>query len=360
MSPEAVYENRLESLSLLSGVMCRQKYTANTYSGDVCATDRTRSSELYMFGQVSGNLRKLSCVAGAGVSNAYFSQGSVTHRFWLFRPKLTLLYPLTARLRLSYGFEVSQHISGIARTSTVAVRINSMEVSAGNPELRPNSRTEHTLRLAYDAPRLAAALRVFYRQNDNCNMAKYVRRTDSGGNTTFVYTQTNQDGCDMLAVAGNLRCDLVPGKLTLGCAGGVYRFFNIGDDYRHFYTAFSGSVSLTAHLGWLSLSAYADNGWHWMEGETRGHNGSSVYLSATCRAGRLALSLYWRQPLQGNAMTHKAETMSRYVGKTQEMRSRDFSNMVSLSVSWTLQKGRKYRNGERKISHSDTDSGIVR
>lgn len=53
-----------------------------------------RSSMLYFFGQLKGRLGKLGYMGGLGVSSRYYRQGEWNDRFLLFRPKMTLAYPL--------------------------------------------------------------------------------------------------------------------------------------------------------------------------------------------------------------------------------------------------------------------------
>ena len=219
---EAIYENRLKPFTLSLGTQYGQKYYNNVYSGDANADNSMRSSMLYFFGQLKGHLGKLGYMGGLGVSTRYYRQGEWNDRFLLFRPKLTVSYPLARNLKAKYDFEVSQHVSQIALVSDVSVKQNAMETLVGNPEITPNRVTSHDLRLTYSTPRIMSELQGYWRLNANCNMEKYTHKDGH-----FYKTQTNADNeCNFFFIQSYNRWEAIPEHLSVTFYGGVYRFFN--------------------------------------------------------------------------------------------------------------------------------------
>ncbi|WP_288275659.1 hypothetical protein [uncultured Prevotella sp.] len=352
---EAVYENRLKPFTLSLGTQYGQKYINNAYSGDADASNAMRSSMLYFFGQLKGRLGKLAYMGGLGVSSRYYRQGQWNDRFLLFRPKMTLAYPLARSLKIKYDFEVSQHVSQIALVSDVSIKQNAMETLVGNPEITPNRVTSHDLRLTYSTSRIMSELQGYWRLNANCNMEKYYR-TDGH----FYQTQTNADNeCSFFYIQSYNRWEAIPEHLSLTLYGGIYRFFNFTDTYRHTYTAFNGGASAEAYLGKWTLTAYADNGWNFMEGEHRGHQAAAWYLTASYQLKNITLSLYAQHPLCSNPLSHQTEVLSRYIHKEVSQHSRDLGNMLTFNLTWHLSSGRKYRDIQRTMNHRDTETGIL-
>lgn len=339
---EAVLESNFRPFTASLGLLCSQRYDAEDYGGDVAASDCSRTSDVYAFAQLKGRLWRIDYVAGLGVSTYYFRRNALSHRFTLLRPKLTVQYPLARRLKLRYDIELSEYMSRMAATGSAAIMVNSMEVDEGNPGLRPYRRVEQSLRLSYDAARLSASLQATYRVNRDCNMERYSRRTDAAGNTVFVRTQANGGDCSMFYATGYCRADIVARRLSLTAGGGLYRFINIGADYRHFYTAFNGSMSVAAYFGKLTLTAAADNGWRFMEGESRGRQGGAVYMTVAYRLGRFSLAAYWQHPLRSTVTSESTELMNRFVSKSIANRNGNLGNLLGISISWTMEKGRKY------------------
>lgn len=352
---EAVYENRLKPFTLSLGTQYGQKYIHNVYSGDANATNSLRSSVLYFFGQLKGHLGKLAYMGGLGMSTRYYRQAEWNHRFLLFRPKMTVSYPLTRNLKMKYDFEVSQHVSQIALVSNVSIKENAMETLVGNPEFMPNRVTSHDFRLTYSTPRLTTELQGYWRLNANCNMEKYTRK-----NSHFYQTQTNADNeCSFFFIQSYNRWEVLPEHLSATIYGGIYRFFNYTDDYRHTYTAFNGGASIEAYLGRWTLTAFADNGWNFMEGEHRGHQAAAWYLTASYKIKNVTLSLYAQHPFCARPLTNQTEVLNRYIHKEVSQNSRDFGNMLTLNLTWHLSSGRKYRDIQRTMNHRDTETGIL-
>ena len=352
---EAVYENRLKPFTLSLGAQYGQKYINNVYSGDANADNAMRSSTLYFFGQLKGRLGKLGYMGGLGVSTRYYRQAEWNDRFLLFRPKLTVAYPLARNLRAKYDFEVSQHVSQIALVSDVSIKQNAMETLVGNPEITPNRVTSHDLRLTYSTPRIMSELQGYWRLNADCNMEKYTRKDGH-----FFQTQTNAGNeCSFFFIQSYNRWEAIPEHLSITLYGGIYRFYNFTDNYRHTYTAFNGGASVEAYLGRWTLTAYADNGWNFMEGEHRGHQAPAWYLTASYQLKNITLSLYAQHPFCARPLTNKTEVLSRYIHKDITQHSRDLGNMLTLNITWHLSSGRKYRDIQRTMNHRDTETGIL-
>ena len=316
LNGEAVMETRFRPFTASLGMLLSQRYGADDYGGDIVACDRSRTSDIYAFAQLKGKLWRIYYVAGLGVSTYYFRRNASSHRFNLLRPKLTVQYPLARRLKLRYDIELSEYMSRMAATGSAAIMVNSMEVEVGNPDLRPYRRVEQSLRLSYDAARLSASLQGVYRMNRDCNMERYSRRTDAAGSTVFVRTQANDGDCSMFYVTGYCRADIVRQRLQLTAGGGLYRFINIGADYRHFYTAFNGSLNATAYFGKLSITAGADNGWRFMEGERRGRQGGAVFLTAAYKLGHFSVAAFLQHPFRNAVTSESNELMNAFVSKS--------------------------------------------
>ena len=353
---EAIYENRLKPFTFSAGAQYGQRYSHNIYQGDVNTTNGMHTSSLYFFSQLKGHLGKLSYMGGLGASRRYYRQGDATQDLWFFRPKFTVGYPLTNRLKVKYDFEISQHTSQIALVSNVSIKQNAMEIILGNPDIHPNRVVSHRLKLSYSTPRFTSELQGYYRLNPHCNMEKYIRQDGH-----FYQTQTNSNNkCNFFYVESYNQWDIIPEKLTATVYGGIYRFFNYGEDYTHTYTSFNGGCSLQAYLGRWTLGAYADNGWNFMEGEHRGHQAPAWYFTCNYQMNdAFSISLYAQHLFSQHPLTNKTEVVSRYVQKEISQHYRDYGNMLTLKLSYRLDHGRKYRDIQRFMNHSDKETGIL-
>jgi len=352
---ELVYENRLRPFTLSAGLRHQLKYVHNTYTGSTEATTPMHDGKFYTFVEVKGRRSTIAYMAGIGLTNERYRQASHRYDHWMWRPKATLSWTIVPALTLRYGIELYQRVSQIAMVSDATLRQNSMEWTVGNPDLRPTSVTKHTLNLSYTRPRLSAQIDMEYRLNRHTNLAHYTRTADN----RFLYTQTNQPGCNLLYLWPSLRYELVPGRLSVSANGGVNRFFNYGDDYKHHYTSGTVGGSIAAYLGHWTLTAYADNGWHFLEGEMRGHQRGANYLSCSYRWKDCTVALYWQHPFEHNPRMDFSELLNANLRKQMTIRGTDYGNMLTLNFSWKIGRGSRRHDVEQKLKNEDTQTGIL-
>ena len=356
LTSEAIYENRLKPVSLSAGLQHRLKYTSNKYMGDVNSVNNMHNQSLYLFGEVKGKLQKLNYSAGLGVSNEQYQQSTNKFSYWLFRPKATLAYSLFDAWNLRYTFELSQHISQIAMISDTRIRVNSLEWTVGNPNIKPNGCIEHSIAISFSKPRFSNQLNTAYRNIRNCNMESYSRSDDN----QFYYTQKNQKGIKMFYVMNYTNWSIIPDKLDLNIGTNLFRIINKGDNYIHTITSYQLNANLQAYLGKWTLMAYFDSGYKFMEGERWNHESATTYFSCSYQLGNCNISIYAQHPFQKNPRTDKGGVDNALIHRLAIDHCKDYGNRISLNISWKINKGKQFRNINRKLNNKDTQTGILK
>ncbi len=352
---EIIYENRMKPFTLSTGLNNSYKHINNDYSGDASSLTKTSNNRLYAFAEIKGTMRKLRYTLGAGASYIHYTQNGHRYNFWTFHPKASLTYDINNSMQLGYTCQMQDKVSRIAMTSDVMVRTNSMEWTAGNPDLKPSHDMDHRLQFSYNTNRLQTFVEGYYKQCLKPNMAHYERTADN----QFIYTQKNQKKIDVLNVMAYAGYWILPEKLQVAANGGVYRCFNFGNDYTHCYTSWFYACSITAYLGNFTLQGYADNGNRFLEGESKGYNAAYSVLKASYTWRNWQFSLSWANPLNNNYKAYENELLNRNLYKHTVGYSKGSGNQVSLNVSWRLSRGSKHNSAEKRISLSDADNGIL-
>lgn len=354
---EAIYENRLKPFTFTAGANYMQKYTKNKYTGDVNSVNPMHNRSVYAFAEINGTLGPVRYVAGVGGSYLDYRQQAHDYQYWLFRPKASVAYNPVQAVQLKYDFQISEYVSRVAMISNTSIRNNSMEWTLGNPDIRPNREQAHTFQVSYTHPRFQSFVQAYGKRCHQPNMATYIRTEDN----RFVYTQLNQKEIDVLNLMLYANGWIVPDKLSIALSGTLFRCFNFGEDYTHCKTFYSGTANVQAYLGKLTLSAFMDSGFRFLEGETEGFNGSFVSLNASYRYKNLNLSLAWQQPFRNRYKQFQSDVYNRYVRKTTALHCRDLGNFVSLNIAWKFSQGRAYKDVRRNIEQkADKDTGILR
>ena len=352
---EIVYENQLKPFTISAGVNYRYKYTKNDYTGDAFALTELNQNSVYAFSEIKGSLKDLRYSFGLGASYIHYNQNEHHYDFWTFRPKATLAYNIMNGMQLSYTFEMKDRASRIAMISDATIQTNSIEYTVGNPDLKPARDTEHTLRLSYNDDRWSTFAEGFYRHCDKPNMALYERTADD----KFIYTQINQKAINVLNAMAYASYWINPNKLQINANGGMMRCFNYGFDYTHCYTSWFYSAGVTAYLGKFTLLAYANNGFRFLEGETKGYSGAYTTLQCSYSYKDWQFSLTWSNPFINNYKSAESEILNRNLYKHLVLNDRDSGNSLSLNISWRLSRGRKHQSADKTINLRDTDNGII-
>ena len=352
---EIIYENRLKPFTLSAGVNYRYKYTKNDYTGDAFALTELNQNSVYAFSEIKGSLKNLRYSLGLGASYIHYNQNEHNYDFWTFRPKATLAYNIMNGMQLSYTFEMKERASRIAMISDATIQTNSIEYTVGNPNLKPARDTEHTLRLSYNDDRWSTFAEGFYRHCDKPNMALYERTADD----KFIYTQINQKAINVLNAMAYASYWISPNKLQINANGGMMRCFNYGFEYTHCYTSWFYSAGVTAYLGKFTLLAYANNGFRFLEGETKGYSGAYTTLQCSYSYKDWQFSLTWSNPFINNYKVSESEILNRNLYKHLVLNDRDSGNSLSLNISWRLSRGRKHQSADKTINLRDTDNGII-
>ena len=353
---EVVYENRLKPFTLSAGLNHRYKYTKNDYIGDASALAEMNQHNLYIFSEIKGSLKDFRYVLGLGSSYIHYFQNKHNYDFWTFRPIALLSYNFPHMMKLRYSFEIEDRASRIAMINDATIQTNSLEMTVGNPSLRPGRDIDQSLRLSYNNLRWNTYVEGFYRHCIKPNMAHYERTSDG----KFIYTQINQKEMDLLRLAGYVSYWILPEKLQASVYGGMQRCFNYGNDYSHFYTSWFYVGSVTAYLGNFTLHGYIDNGNRFLEGEKRGYNGAYSTIQASYQYKDWQFSLLWTNPFIKNYKSIEDEILNRNLHKLTTVYDRASGNQVSISVSWRMSQGKKYVSVDKTINLKDTDDGIMK
>ena len=353
---EVVYENRLKPFTLSAGLSHRYKYTQNKYTDDAYALTNMNQHNLYGFGEIKGRIKNIRYSLGLGTSYIHYNQNDHSYDFWTFRPKATLSYDFLHGMNIRYTFEMKERASRIAMVNDATIQTNSMEMTVGNPGLKPTRDMDQSMQLSYNNNRWSTFLNGFYRHCNKPNMELYERTVDD----KFIYTQINQKEIDLLRLSAYASYWILPEKLRASVYGGMQRCFNFGNEYSHFYTSWFYVRSVTAHLGNFTIQGYIDNGDRVLEGETKIYSGAYAALQTSYQYKDWQFSLTWANPLRNNYKSSECEILNNNLHKLTTIYDRDSGNSLILNVSWRMSRGKRHQSVDKTINLRDTDNGILK
>lgn len=121
------------------------------------------------------------------------------------------------------------------------------------------------------------------------------------------------------------------------------------------------SAQVNAYLGRLTLSAFAGNGWSFLEGETKSKGCTTTSLSASYRFNRIFnLALHWQNPFRKDVVVNDIELLNRNLHRNLRVFSGDMGNKLTLQLNVSLSRGRKFAEAERILRPRKTDAGVMK
>ena len=360
---ELIYEKIVnENLQWSSGVNYKQSYTENTYKGSTGdVTTSMDNSDLYVYTELDGSIKKLGYNVGIGFSRQSFNETSHKYNYYSVRPTLSLSYPLLDKLFLRYSFRINPLLPPLTRLSDVDQWQNEYEVIVGNPALKPYRAYINSLTLRYSTDRFLIQAMGYYQYNRKPILSTNVVRVDEGDDYYFQYGYANQKSFTHLQGQLYLQVDLIKDVLNLSLYGGINRYINRGNEYVHTYTAPFGGAELEAMYKNWTLSASVDSELRSEFAETirRSPAGADVTLSYRPKKN-LKFGIGVMNPFFKNGEKGGEELLSSLAPKETWNYTKDLGNMVYLSCSWSFSIGRKHQAKGSELYNSDTESGVVK
>lgn len=355
---EARYSKKFEKLSLLIGIKHSQAHTRNEYTGTSDAVNQMTTADSYFYSQLSCTNQKFNYVLGLGGNRQYYRQDSEKYNYWLLRPYLSLSYTISNNISLKYGFYITPEIPSLGSLSNVSQQANDWDIRTGNPQLKPYSTMTNYIKFVYKPNRIDIENTIRYSYSHKPIMESISRIVDDSGHSLFEFGYDNQKRLDVLSNYTSLKYSLIPDKLILQGDLTLSRIISKGNDYCHLLNYAQGGIMADLYLGHLSIGGGYKSRDKRLSGETayRGMDYSIMY--AYYHLKNITVGLNWSY-LFLSSKDHET-TMNKFVTKQTWVNVPDYKNMLSISLSINLNRGRVYESKGNVLQNSDTDSGVFK
>lgn len=355
------YSQPLGNANWTTGINYLQGYTRNKYTGTSDIVNDMRNSSAYLYTQVSGRLKKLRYMVGIGGSYRYYTQGSESYHYFLLRPSFSLSHPVLSKGNVRYTFSLSPNAPSLSIQSDNRQQSNEYEYHVGNPHLEPYHRITQTLVLSYQH-------KYFYVENTighiYCRkpiMEEITRGHDASGKTWFDFGYAQQKRASDLWNYTNLQLYVIPNVLTLNGGFSYLTTSQVGNSYDHNFHRLWGYVGGKLFLGKWNIGASWSAKERSFSGESESLRGQNMDIRVSYKINsNLSVGLYGSHLFLKDGATFGKATTSRYVKKNETVYIPEWGNMISLSLSWNLSRGRQYQSDNKNVWNRDNDTGIFK
>ena len=352
---EGIYEKSFDNGGALNvGIKHTQGVTDNIYDGTLYFQTKMKQADTYGYIQYKGRWKKLRYGIGMGATRSWFRQeGEKDYVTWSLNPRFNFSYSFNNHWSAAFQGNVSTVNPSLSQLSAADQLTDSLQIDRGNPNLKPYSYYRTTFRLNYQKNKWNIGFFGNYSYRDDAIMPHIYRE-----NGKFVHSYANHDDFRQLSVGINARVGMLWNVLQL--SGNVYSDteWSNGLDYRHKHHSIGWDI--TAMLMYKNFVAYAMYGQKsdsfFGEHLARGEEAHIVQLQYRLKNVNVGLRMY--NPFQ-NDYARKETDMNQYAGYDYEYHMDDVARMIAVTFSWNFSFGRDYKGENKRMSNSDSDSGVM-
>lgn len=350
---EGIYERKLGTGNLTTGLKHKQTYSNNKYKGDISRELSMRQAETYGYAQYHIKKGKFSYMGGITGTRFYYSQGDQNQEKFLIQPTVRINYNPNDNTYFRYRFNLWGHIPSLSELNDVEQHIDLIQIRRGNPDLESNYSLFNSIAGGYKKGIFNVDFSAQYTYRNKPVMESIFLEDGK-----FIRTSENQKEHHHLNVEATFKIKPLKDHLTIGVTPGINRFVSHGNNYLHTYTNKYIRANIDAMYKGFIFTMMAGTSWDWFYGE-RMNEGETLYMMGLgYNKPNWSIMLGAFNPFGGDYKRYE-ENWSRLAPSKNEIFTSDLKQMFVLRASFNINFGRQYKVGDRRINNADDDAGIM-
>ena len=330
-------------------------YTENSYTAENNLESAFHNDAQYLFAEYKTNIKNIGINLGLGGSRDYSSDGDNHYTFWAFRPNVNISCQANNKLAMAYKYSRDTTVPTLSQLTDFTRYDNAYEATMGNPNLKPYITDINELSMGYDLGKTYLSLIADYNYSHHIICDNEVTVSDG----VYQYTTGNEANRHHLQISMYAEQYLMNKKLFIYLMPYLTRDIMTGA-YIHTNTYWSVKTGCSLFIGKFAIDFDFDSASEYLTGETIYHDLAKTNLSLTYKHNNLSVKGGIRNMLMAHGTGNRTERLSDTAYSWNETRNHAFGNMVYLSLSWNMSKGKAHKQLPVKMSNSSLDSGIVK
>jgi hypothetical protein len=348
-SVEADYIKSWEQSRLTAGASYTANRNRSNYTTLADGIYHQEQDNVYVFTEYFRRLNKFTLTAGVGAQyNTFkFQETGQGNDSWNVRPQATVTYSPNSEHQLRLSFASWQSTPSLSETNVVEQRVDSLQWSVGNPNLKTASTYRLSLRYNYSRPRLDLTVGVMgWAQPDA--ITEYLYWDEAG---RLMTTYENSRGLQRVSPSLSVQVEVIPSWLSLSGTLQYAAERQKGTGYTHYNHNWSGSASASLTHWGCSLNATYERAERSLDGEklSWGEDDTFIDLNYDWRDWTFGAGIF----MPFGTYDQGSKLLSQW--NQNEMHLRLDMRIPYLTVAYHVQWGRRNKGVDKIIS---TDSNV--
>lgn len=358
---EALYTKAYCSFETKYGVNYYHNYAENQYAlnGGKFQISKQNNDNLYLYGSISGRIKKFTYSAGLGGRYYHVDNGNVEQNSFRFNSKATLNFKINSKWSLNYLFMVDPSMPGLSSQSEIVKRIDDVLYQMGNPTLKPSTYFRNRIYLRYATPKVNASLWLAHSRDIDPIYSQYTYISEELNPYYNMFMQQSQNAKhdDLLNAELHLSYTGIKNFMIYCVAGwDRYTFSGFGDieTFDNFYTRIQAS--------------YAIKNWRFTgQFDIKPRYSLSGNIMKTPEICNVIMVQYkWRDfwfttgifnPFSDKGVMYKTNELSTIHPVNNEFCLKDGANMVVIGVTYRVNFGKTIKKAKQGLKNEGVDTG---
>lgn len=354
---EFLYEKTFASgAKFTGGIRHRQSYTRNNYSGNVhTATDMVQYDS-YLYSEFSGKIKeKTDYVTGIALSRIEVKQENVAPlKNYFFQPRIRVRHHFNNASHIGVESRIDNRTPSLSQLSAVCQAIDSLQKQCGNPNLKSWITSQTTLNCAYNSKLFDINAEAQYQYMHKPVMSEKLRDKDG----IFVHSYDNQKYWRRINFELSAGCRPFGDYLSLQVTAGHTRYVSAGNRYLHRYNDFYHTENIILNYKRLTLSFMNQRAIHRFFGEETEAMESIHIVDFTYTHPRFSAGIMVFNPFT-KTYQRDSENFSSVAPRQHTWYSNKVQGLTIVKFAYNLRWGEEYKSTRKRISNSDSESGIL-
>lgn len=360
---EAMYAREFKNLTMRFGASYVHNYADNGYSenGNRQISDKLGKDNVYVYGDISGNLQKLGYAVGVGMKYLRSSDFSMSKSFVKPKATVSLNYPFNKHFTANYMYMFDSSLPSLSNFSEIVRTVDDLIVQTGNVNVKPGEWFRNRFYIRYNTGNFYATGEVNYNYTNNpiVQQYQYISDQNSPYYDKFMSKVENGDFDKQLNLQLYLGYQNLFDHITIYGTVGWDKFNAAGRGYAAKKSAMYSSVSMNVYWGGWTLFANVDIVPRYsIYGTSLYKSWTYNYIGARYKWKNWNFECNINNPFVKRGSFQKTWNTTPAYTSYEEMCIRDFNNMVSLTVQYRINLGKAFKKAGRSLRGNRIDTGV--
>ena len=305
------------------------------------------------YAQYKGKLGKLNYMVSMAASRLWFKQGGEDEEEWSFNPRFSLSHTFNKQWSASLTGNIGTMNPSLSQLSNVDQLMDSLQINRGNPDLKPYHSNNASFRLNYNKGKVNVGFYTNYNHRNNPIMTYVYRENDK-----FIHSYANHDKFQKLSVGMNVRVGMLWDMLQLSGSISNNSFWSHGINYNHQVNSLGYELQVALLYKNLTLSAFYHKNADYFFGEQLMTGEETHFLAAQYRIKKVNLGVMLLSPFS-KKYERTEDFRNQFAGNKYRYNMDDMACAIWATLSWNVSFGRDYKSKSKRMSNSDSDSGVM-